>query len=543
MKNILYVISFLLICSLAAFLRLYALSSIPDSLTIDELAIGYNSYSILKTGRDEYGKLFPLTYKSFGDWKLIGYPLVDTIPIAFIGLNEYSVRLPSAVSGILQVILVSCISYYIFGKKKPVAMVAGTIYAISPWSIYFSRIAYETNLATSLFLIGILSFILYIEKKKNIFILITSVFFSLTLFVYHAYVVFMPIFSLILLLFYFKKVRWNWVTISALLLFLVCVFTILGAIFTTKSFSKFDSLSVFSSKNVIYNRSDIFITDGSREPLILRKIAFNKFIPGIYQAGENYLSSFSPDFLFNKGGEKLMNNLGYFGLFYLADSILLLFGFTYFVRVKGKYSLLILIWLLTAPIASAITTDAPSSTRMLMLLPVLVIIEAYGVYYIFLLSKQARYVKYLFFIYILIFMWNLIYFMDSYFIHVNYQRSLFLHYGYKQAVVVSNKNPNDKVVMTSPNNFPYISFLFYNHYDPKKYINTVKYYPNSGEFTLVKSFGRYSFVDAIDNNNLKPKTLYINNNSKFKIPINLMKSYGYILTPSKQFVFEWYITK
>ena len=50
---------------IAAVLRLWKLGSIPPHLTPDEAALGYNAYSILKTGRDEYGELLPIIFKFF----------------------------------------------------------------------------------------------------------------------------------------------------------------------------------------------------------------------------------------------------------------------------------------------------------------------------------------------------------------------------------------------------------------------------------------------------------------------------------------------
>ncbi len=58
----------IIILIIAAFLRLWRLESIPPSLTPDEAALGYNAYSVLKTGKDEYGKVLPIIFKSFGDY-------------------------------------------------------------------------------------------------------------------------------------------------------------------------------------------------------------------------------------------------------------------------------------------------------------------------------------------------------------------------------------------------------------------------------------------------------------------------------------------
>ena len=45
-----------IILGLALFLRVFMLDFVPARLTVDEMSIGYNAYSILETGKDEWGK-------------------------------------------------------------------------------------------------------------------------------------------------------------------------------------------------------------------------------------------------------------------------------------------------------------------------------------------------------------------------------------------------------------------------------------------------------------------------------------------------------
>src|SRR4030067_1088650 len=77
----------------AALLRFYKLGSNPPSLYWDEASLGYNAYSILKTGRDEHGEKLPIDrFIAFGDYKP---PLYIYSAVGFIkafGLNEFSVR-------------------------------------------------------------------------------------------------------------------------------------------------------------------------------------------------------------------------------------------------------------------------------------------------------------------------------------------------------------------------------------------------------------------------------------------------------------------
>src|SRR3990167_6493140 len=93
----------ILILVFATVLRLWKLGSIPPHLAPDEASLGYNAYSILKTGRDEYGKFLPFVFKSFGDYKPGLYIYTTVLSVAILGLTEFAVRFPSALAGILSV--------------------------------------------------------------------------------------------------------------------------------------------------------------------------------------------------------------------------------------------------------------------------------------------------------------------------------------------------------------------------------------------------------------------------------------------------------
>lgn len=83
-KRYLFFILLLSIFVFAFILRFYKLGEIPNGLYQDETAIGYNAYSILNIGKDEYGKDFPLYFKSFGDWKLPVYIYSTALSIKFL---------------------------------------------------------------------------------------------------------------------------------------------------------------------------------------------------------------------------------------------------------------------------------------------------------------------------------------------------------------------------------------------------------------------------------------------------------------------------
>ena len=91
---------------MATVLRLWQLGNIPPSPDWDEAAIGYDAYSIIHTGSDQFGKYLPVVLRSFDDYKPAFYAYLTIPSILIFGLNVFGVRLPSAIFGILSVLAV-----------------------------------------------------------------------------------------------------------------------------------------------------------------------------------------------------------------------------------------------------------------------------------------------------------------------------------------------------------------------------------------------------------------------------------------------------
>ena len=88
----------------ASFLRLYKLTIDPPSLFGDELDLGYQAYSILKTGRDYSGNFMPIHFHSLAEWRTPLY-LYSAVPtVAIWGITPLGVRLPAALFGILSIL-------------------------------------------------------------------------------------------------------------------------------------------------------------------------------------------------------------------------------------------------------------------------------------------------------------------------------------------------------------------------------------------------------------------------------------------------------
>src|SRR3989338_1471424 len=196
---------------LAAFLPFGHLGQTPPSLDWDETAHGYNAYSILKTGKDEYGYKSPLSFRSFDDYKPPIYTYLVVPSVAVFGLTDFAIRFPSATLGVLAVLFTYLMVYELF-KNKVIALLSALFLAISPWHLQFSRVAFETNsatfwsvLATWAFLRGIASG----ELKRTLWLSLSAIAFGANLFIYHNARVFIPIFSIILFLLFKDKLLQN----------------------------------------------------------------------------------------------------------------------------------------------------------------------------------------------------------------------------------------------------------------------------------------------------------------------------------------------
>src|SRR3990167_298536 len=106
-----------LILVLAFAVRFYMLSSLP-ALNADEAAIGYNAYSLLKTGRDEHGNSWPVHFQSFNDYKPGLYFYIVLPFVSILGLNEWAVRIPGAALGVATVFVIWLLVRELFPQKK-----------------------------------------------------------------------------------------------------------------------------------------------------------------------------------------------------------------------------------------------------------------------------------------------------------------------------------------------------------------------------------------------------------------------------------------
>ena len=143
----------IIIVALAAFLRFWQIDKYPHGFNADEASYAYNAYSLISTGKDEFGHPWPIHLESFADYKPAGTAYLMLPFIKVFGLNELAARLPSLIFGVLSVLLIYLLVQELFSIPY-FSLISAFFLAISPWHIHFSRGAWETNLATTFLLLG-----------------------------------------------------------------------------------------------------------------------------------------------------------------------------------------------------------------------------------------------------------------------------------------------------------------------------------------------------------------------------------------------------
>lgn len=493
---------------IGVFLRFYLLGSVPPGVNQDEASIGYTAYSLLKTGKDEYGVPFPLSFQSFGDWKLPLYIYITIPSVALFGLSEITVRLPSAIFGSATIVLIYFLSKLLF-KNDKVALFSAGFLAISPWHLHLSRVESESNVAVFLISLSIILLLKSFEKRKWL-IIPSATGFALTYYTYAGNYIFTTLLIFIIFFLYKDNILQNKYFKTALFIFLT-LFSIIGSqtIFGANT-TKLSGISIYSDPGL--SKREIESPRLDHDKSIPRLVLHNKITIGVEHFARNYLNSYSAPFLFFKGGEDKAHNIENFGNMYFVEAPLFLLGliFLYNQRNKKEAKLLIL-WLLIAPIAAAITKTAPHTNRMFAVFPALPIVVSLGLYTALGFKKSAGF-KIVAAGFISLFLLNALFYFDRYYVHFPANESQYWGNPYKEIVKKINeeKYKNRIVIFSRPEIEHYIFILFYTSFDPLTYQSSVvRYSPTSDKFMHVKKFGRFEFRDIDWSNDSKDAGKYL----------------------------------
>jgi 4-amino-4-deoxy-L-arabinose transferase-like glycosyltransferase len=440
---------------ISAWLRLWQLGQIPPALNWDEAAIGWNAKTLFFTRRDEYGTQLPLAFRSFGDFKSPLYFYLTAPIVGIFGLSQITVRLLSAVSGVVSVGLIALIAAELLGGKKGIperkrarmGALAALVMAITPWPVLLSRPALEANLALTLILGGVWFFLKGLQR--SVWLVLSAISFSLSLYAYHSPKIFVPIFVIGLAAIFRRKLLGQrgkgWIA-GAALLGLVLIAPLVRLSFFGEGARRFEGTTIF------------YDATGQPKP-------FSGELIG--QLVQNYLVHYSPTFLFTGVQEEYRVGLKGQGILLWAQIPFLLLGLAALWRKKDQlWARGLLFWLLIGPLPAIIGFEIPHSIRSATLMPALVLVIALGVEAswdrILKLGKGS--------ILALAFgvLVNYLFFLGNYWKEYPVYAAADWQYGYEQAARLASQYEGQvqQIIMTSHYGQPHIFVLVYQDREP-----------------------------------------------------------------------------
>lgn len=478
----------ILICALFLFTRIYKIDQIPPSLYWDEASIGYNAYSISRTGKDEWDDFLPIHFRAFGEFKLPIY-IYSTVPfIKIFGLNELSVRIPSVLFS-LGIVIVS----FLLGRKitgsTAIGLWSSFFMSISPWLFIFSRTGFEATTGLTFYLLGIYFFF---KRSNKLFFLASIISLILSAYSYNSF----RMLSLTLAQAFFIRMLFQKhntkkvliVTWVAILLYLLSVIPIIRLFIYDAGFGRTQAFTLFPAIQQVYD-----LSGKPHFQLIFDRSKSTDWSKNLTIFLKNLFSHLSPSFLLLTGDGNNRNQQSGFGQLYIIDLVLISLGIFYLIkskRIKEKRILLIIFLFILGLVPASLFKESPHALRSLGSLPFLILISSFGVVYM--TSKYSKLSTLIVIIYLLFFTNYYQSFLTSY----PKNTSSDWQYGYK-AIFTEYKDifkNYDQIIISDSYAQPYIFGLYYLQYDPKLYLSTVQYNPVSEwGFSKVAKFDKFEF--------------------------------------------------
>lgn len=488
---------------LAAILRIPELDKYPPGIYSDEVSQGYNAYSILRTGRDEYGIRLPVSFRSFGDWKppLQTYLMVPTV--ALFGLNAWGVRLPSAILGVGTILLVYLLIKELLTRvpqtpvrqklQEKLALMAALFLTVSPWHILQSRSAMLVGVALFFLCLGIWAFLRGLTKPR--YFLLSSAGFVLATYSYYGMRVVAPLVLLVFVIYFRKRMVNHWkMLLVAGGVGLVLLLPLFNAFRERPDviFGRAKTVSIFYDKGVALTVWDLIAQDGVAMPPKLAQFFHNK--PYYYSIDiiRRTLQHLDGRFLFLVGDVYSPFQIPGMGVLYLVDAFLLLAGSIYLVKSSPKIAALLIVLMIIFIFPAALTFLTPVSNRTFSMIIPLSLVSACGMIF---LVKRHKWLKGILVVsYALCAGW----FIYNYFLVLPLRHANWWHWEYRELVsyLETQESTHDHIAISGQATMPYIFLLFYRQIDPSTIESQIRrnYHADEFGFERVDSFGKYDFL-------------------------------------------------
>ncbi|MCL2110050.1 phospholipid carrier-dependent glycosyltransferase [Microgenomates group bacterium] len=384
-------LALLLIVSFA--LRFWRISSVPLGLTVDEANFGYIAHSLAQTGKDEHGFSYPILFQAFGEGKLPALAYI-LFPLArFTGtMNSFLLRSPSALFGTISIGLF----YWLcrrFNLRVKTSLIMTALFSFSPAPFYLSRIAFESNIALTGFLLGLVGIAGFLTPSTKPKILLRDSLFlalgwSLS---WYSYIAYRPVMICLLLglVFYlfiskklFSSVHKKYSLLASGLMFLLILPSLIFVPLSSNG-DRFRQTSFFYEEGIalqVVEKRDYCIRAGL--PSSYCYLSYNKAVSSIAILRERFLTTFGLNYQVLEGERTPFIHVMGFGQTYLVVYLLLIPGIIVLYRrlfnpqqADPSYLIIFGILLMVLP---AISSGDPQKVRLSGLLPFIFLLSALG---------------------------------------------------------------------------------------------------------------------------------------------------------------------
>ncbi|MFZ5933186.1 MAG: ArnT family glycosyltransferase [Patescibacteria group bacterium] len=446
-----------LILFLALVLRTIGLESYPPGFTPDEASFGYDAYSILKTGKDQWGKSFPLVLESFGDFKSPLYAYLTIPSVSIFGLNKFAVRLPNALLGTLAVLITYLLATKLFNRR--VGLFSAFLLAISPWHVMLSRGAFEANLTTFFLPLGLY---LLIEKKYALSVLALG----LNLFSYHSAKVVTP-FVLLAFLFFFKEELLRKKRELGVFL-LVFTFFLVANLYTLRLGAGTRAVERSITQGAVGAASEDRAALAGLVGDPVARLVHNKYTVSTKRFLENYVTYFSPQFFFTTGPKE-----GTYGMI-PGRGVLYWFVIPFFLGARkllygGKHKkeiLFLSLWVLFSAVPASLATGVGySANRVSGMMPGIDILLGLGGVVVFDFLKKRKKLLYTFLFLVAVLFVS---FLEDYFVQSPRKIAKDMLYGNLEVAdwVSRNVEKEASLIVDKSLSEPHIYFAFSERLEP-----------------------------------------------------------------------------
>ncbi|OGY18546.1 MAG: hypothetical protein A3F04_00540 [Candidatus Chisholmbacteria bacterium RIFCSPHIGHO2_12_FULL_49_9] len=460
-----------LILILAAILRLLWLDRFPAGFDMDEVQVGYNAYSILKTLRDENGNFLPLHTSFYNEARPMLSMYLTSPWIALFGVNVFAVRFSVALLGVFAVFLTYVLVKKLFDDEQ-LALLSSALFAVSPWHIILSRSTTDGALGLVFFLGSMLLLVSWVKSKGTALLLLTYLSWVVTYFSYIGVRPFIYIHALFWIIFLLVKHRKSQALVLSLMLALFTVLPVWVTIQSGAGLARYRQIGNITPQSAVARLQTSFLEDGGVGlPIVVTRLFHNKVENSAREFFREYFKYVSLNFLFVQGGYPTRYVVPEQTLQYWFEAPFFLLGLFAAVKRFKLSSAYALFWFLAGGLPAALTTeDAPNIQRSVFMLPGFQIITAMGFVFVYRkVQKRAKLLRTLVTVLFVVgVVWEIGRFSHQYTIHQPLHQPWNRNIQFPEIVAYVNQvqSKYDKILISKSGTEPYLYFLFFTKTDP-----------------------------------------------------------------------------